>query len=202
MSPKIDSNETKMDIPWYDFKLWPSDTRSLVGSVLLAVCFAATMQITERMDIILAGGILPILGLTFQNVWFWPAAMYFGLTGGLLAANFSPFISILTGTGPLAPAWFAVNTAHAIPMAYLSQYTFEKRRATKDGIPLKYFMLWMVPIAQFFTLIPLLALWLFVLKLPVSVSILLYVAGWALCIPGGLIAFYLCRSIGKSATLN
>ena len=61
------------------------------------------MQITERIDTAMTGGILNILGFIFQNVWFWPASMYFGLTGGLIAANFNPFIAILTATGPLAP---------------------------------------------------------------------------------------------------
>lgn len=186
------------DIPWYDFKMWPSDTRAIVGAVLLAVCFSATMQITERIDTAVTGGILNILGFIFQNVWFWPAAMYFGLTGGLIAANFNPFIAILTATGPLAPAWFAVNTAHVIPMAFLSQKAFEDRRETKQGISLRYFMTYMVPIAQIFTVLPLLIPWLFIFKLPITTVVLLYAAGWALCFPGGLIGFYLCRSIGRS----
>jgi hypothetical protein len=148
MSSAETYKRTSADIPWYDFKMWPTDTRSIVGAVLLAVCFSATMQITERIDTAVTGGILNILGFIFQNVWFWPASMYFGLTGGLIAANFNPFIAILTATGPLAPAWFAVNSAHVIPQAFLSQRAFEQRRGTKDGISLKYFMTVMVPIAQ------------------------------------------------------
>jgi hypothetical protein len=186
------------DIPWYEFKMWPTDTRTIVGSVLLAVCFSATMQITERIDTALTGGILNVLGFIFQNVWFWPASMYFGLTGGLIAANFNPFIAILTATGPLAPAWFAVNTAHVIPQAFLSQNAFERRKATKEGISLKYFMIFMVPVAQAFTVIPLFIPWLFVFKLPLVSVIGLYIAGLLLCIPGGFIGFYLCRSIGRS----
>jgi hypothetical protein len=178
--------------------MWPTDTRTIVGSVLLAVCFSATMQITERIDTALTGGILNVLGFIFQNVWFWPASMYFGLTGGLIAANFNPFIAILTATGPLAPAWFAVNTAHVIPQAFLSQNAFERRKATKEGISLKYFMTFMVPVAQAFTVIPLFIPWLFVFKLPLYYAIGLYIVGLLLCIPGGFIGFYLCRSIGRS----
>lgn len=186
------------DIPWYDFKMWPTDTRAIVGSVLLAVCFSATMQITERIDTALTGGLLNILGFIFQNVWFWPASMYFGLTGGLIAANFNPFIAILTATGPLAPAWFAVNTAHVIPQAFLAQKAFEDRKETKEGISMRYFLTYMVPIAQLFTVLPLLVPWLFIFKLPILTVVGLYVAGWLLGFPGGWIGFYLCRSIGRS----
>jgi hypothetical protein len=202
MSNAINSKVKKAEIPWFDYKIWPTDTKTIIGSVLLAVCFAATMQITERIDTVTTGGIVPVLGLIFQNVWFWPATIYFGLPGGLITATFSPIIAILTGTGPLAPAWFAVNTAHVIPMAVLSQTAFDHRRATKEGISSKYFMTRMVPVAQIFTLLPLLALWIFVLKLPVPLSLALFGFGWLLCFPGGIIAFYMCRSIRHSGVLD
>jgi hypothetical protein len=198
MASQASVAQNNADIPWFDFKLWRSDTRAIVGSVLLAVCFSATMQITERIDTALTGGVLNVLGFIFQNVWFWPASMYFGMTGGLIAANFNPFVAILTATGPLAPAWFAVNSAHVIPQAYLSQHAFEQRRAKKEGISLRYFMTRMVPIAQIFTVIPLLVFWIFVAHFPWYIVVGLYIAGWALCIPGGYIGFQLCRSIGRA----
>lgn len=195
---KMFEKEKTLTIPWYDFQLWPTSTRAIVGAVLLGVCFSATMQITERIDTVITGGILNVFGFIFQNVWFWPAAMYFGLTGGLIAANFSPFIAVLTATGPLAPAWFAVNTAHVIPMAYLSQHVFEQRRSTKEGISIKYFMTGMVPVAQIFTILPLLGIWIFIFNFPLWIVVVLYIAAWALCFPGGILGFYLCRSIGQS----
>ena len=201
MAALNDTPDKKAEIPWYSYKFWPTDTRSIVGAVLLAVCFSATMQITERIDTAVTGGIVPVLGLIFQNVWFWPAAMYFGLTGALITANFSPFIAILTATGPLAPFWFAVNTAHSIPMAYLSNHAFEQRRAQKEGITLKDFMTKMVPIAQFFTIVPILGLWIFLFQLPIVIVLGLFIVCWLLCIPGGVIAFYLCRSIARAGVL-
>lgn len=198
MAALTDKPNKKTEIPWYSYKFWPTDTRSIVGAVLLAVCFSATMQITERIDTALTGGIVPVLGLIFQNVWFWPAAMYFGLTGALITANFSPFIAILTATGPLAPFWFAVNTAHSIPMAYLSSHAFEQRRANKEGISFKYFMTRMAPIAQFFAVLPILGLWIFLFRLPFILVMVLFIACWLLYIPGGSIAYYLCRSIARA----
>ena len=48
MTTHRELQKIKGDIPWFDFRMWPYDTRSIVGSVMLAVCFGATMQITER----------------------------------------------------------------------------------------------------------------------------------------------------------
>jgi len=186
------------DIPWFDYKMWPSGTRAIVASVLLAVCFSATMQITERIDTAITGGLLDVLGGLFRNVWYWPASMYFGLTGGLIAANFNPIVAVLTATGPLAPAWFAVNTAHVIPQAFLCQNAFESRRAEKEGLALKDFLWKMVVVAHPFSLLPLIPVWLFVFKLPVIATVGLFFLGWATSIPGGIIGFYLCRSIGRS----
>ncbi len=190
--------QTSNDIAWFDFKMWPSSTRAIVAAVLFAVCFSATMQITERIDTALDGGVLDILGGTFRNVWYWPAILYFGLTGGLIAANFNPIIAVLTATGPLAPAWFFVNTAHVVPAAFLAQNAFEKRRATKAGISLRDFLLSMVIPAHFFSLLPLIPVWLFVFKLPILFAVGLFFLGWFTSIPGGTIGFYLCRSIGRS----
>lgn len=195
---QVFEKKKSLNIPWYDFQMWPTSTRAIVGAVLMGVCFSATMQITERVDTVITGGILNVFGFIFQNVWFWPAAMYFGLTGGLIAANFSPFIAVLTATGPLAPAWFAVNTAHVIPMAYLSQHAFEQGQSTKEGISMKYFMTGMVPVAQLFTILPLLGIWIFIFNFPLWIVVVLYIAAWALCFPGGILGFYLCRSIGQS----
>ncbi|HUI87187.1 MAG TPA: hypothetical protein VLX61_00555 [Anaerolineales bacterium] len=192
------SKEAKSEIAWYDYKMWPSGTRAIVASVLFAVCFTATMQITERIDTALDGGVLDILGGTFRNVWYWPAVIYFGLTGGLIAANFNPIIAVLTATGPLAPAWFFVNTAHVVPAAFLAQNAFEKRRATKEGISLGYFLVNMVIPAHFFSLLPLVPVWLFVFKLPILFAVGLFLLGWFTSIPGGYIGFHLCRSIGRS----
>lgn len=186
------------DIAWFDYKLWPTSTRAIVASVLFAVCFSATMQITERIDTAMNGGVLDVLGGLFRNVWYWPAVLYFGLTGGLIAANFNPIIAVLTATGPLAPAWFFVNTAHVVPAAFLAQNAFEKRRATKEGISLRHFLTFMVIPAHFFSLLPLIPVWLFVFKLPILFAAGLFLLGWATSIPGGIIGFYLCRSIGRS----
>ncbi|MCK5268584.1 MAG: hypothetical protein KAR07_10460, partial [Spirochaetes bacterium] len=75
---------------------------------------------------------------------------------------------------------------------------FEQRRSTKEGISMRYFMTAMVPVAQIFTILPLLGIWVFIFNFPLWIVVVLYIAAWALCFPGGFLGFYLCRSIGQS----
>jgi hypothetical protein len=51
-------------------------------------------------------------------------------------------------------------------------------------------------------LLPLLALWIFILKLPIPLSMVLFIIGWLLGFPGGLIGFYMSRSIRVSGVLD
>lgn len=102
--------------------LWRWDTRSVVASVLLAVAFSATMQVTERIDFALTGGIAVPLGFTFLAVWFPVTVIYFGLSGAVLIANFNPLIAILTATHPLAWSFPFLNMATGFSMALLFKW--------------------------------------------------------------------------------
>ena len=108
--------------------LWRTDTRSIVGSVLLAVAFSANMQITERLDTATVGGIIPWTALPFGIMWFTAACFFFGMTGALITASFNPIIAVLTATGPLAPIHFTINWSFNIPMAMMAAYVLGKRQ--------------------------------------------------------------------------
>src|SRR5205809_6415281 len=108
--------------------LWRSDTRSIVGSVLLAVAFSANMQITERLDTATVGGIIPWTALPFGIMWFTAACFVFGMTGALITASFNPIIAVLTATGPLAPIHFTINWSFNIPMAMMAAYVLGKKQ--------------------------------------------------------------------------
>lgn len=113
-----------------DYPLWRTDTKAIVGSVLLAVCFSINMQITERLDTLTGNLIAPITGVPTANwlgymgvvVWFSVTVIYFGLLGGLIIANFNPIIAVLTATHALAWSFFFINMAFAIPAAILFKY--------------------------------------------------------------------------------
>src|SRR5215472_16991897 len=96
------------------------DTRTLVGSLLLAVAFSANMQITERIDQIWTGGLGVPLGHTFAEVWWPTAAIYFGGTGALIVANFNPIIAVLSATHPLAWSFFFLNMTFFLLEAFFS----------------------------------------------------------------------------------
>ena len=50
-----------------DYPLWRTDTKAIVGSVLLAVCFSINMQITERLDTVTGNLVAPIIGVRRLN---------------------------------------------------------------------------------------------------------------------------------------
>lgn len=175
------------------FRMWKSDTRSIVGAILLAVCFSVNMQFTERLDTATTGGIIPWLGLMFVNLWFPAACLFFGMTGALIVANFNPIIAVLTATGPLAPAWFAANTAWTVPFTFIVAAMLRNQR----HLTLRQFYV-ACGVSQLGSAGILLAVWVFLLKLPPMK--VLGLAAWAvaMCIPGAIMGYYFCRSIAKS----
>lgn len=111
--------------------LWRWDTQSVVASVLLAVAFSATMQVTERIDFAMTGGLAVPLGFTFLAVWFPVTVNFFGLTGALLIANFNPLIAILTATHPLAWSFPFLNMATGFMMAVLFRWHLRRGKSLR-----------------------------------------------------------------------
>ena len=98
------------------------DTRTIVGGLLLAVAFSATMQITERLDQIWTGGIAVPLGHTGGAIWWPVTVIYFGLTGALLTSNFNPILAILSATHPLAWSFPFLNMSMTIPLFFMFRW--------------------------------------------------------------------------------
>lgn len=103
------------------------DTRTIVGALLLSVAFAATMQVTERIDQIWTGGLAVPLGHTFAQVWWPVTVIYFGLTGALLTANFNPILAVLSATHPLAWSFFFLNMAETVPLFLMFRWFLRTR---------------------------------------------------------------------------
>lgn len=175
------------------YKFWKTDTRALIGALLLAVCFSVNMQITERIDTATTGGILPWLGLTFVCLWFPAAVLAFGMTGALIVANFNPIIAVLTATGPLAPAWFAANTAWSVPFAFLVAAALRN----KKYLTFRQFM-GLGMIAHACSMAAMIAVWTILLSLPGSKVLIFFLWGWVMCLPGLTMGYYMCRSIAKA----
>lgn len=186
--------------------LLPLDTKAIVGSVLLAVCFSINMQITERLDNLTGVAIAPFtgvplanwLGYTFLNLWFPTSVIYFGLTGALIASNFNPIIAVLTATHPLAWSFFFFNMAWAVPNTFVFRYLIQSGRELTMGR-----FVGACAVGQFFA-----ATMFGILMLIVAPGALgwVYFAiplwNWIMVIPGGIMGFYFFNAVRSSGVME
>jgi hypothetical protein len=177
--------------------LWRTDTRSIVGSVLLAVAFSANMQITERLDTATVGGIIPWTALPFGIMWFTTACFFFGMTGALITASFNPIIAVLTATGPLAPVHFTINWSFNIPMAIMASYVLRRGQPIGFGTYVT-----MVLIAQLFLATGLLPVWLFLFKFNAVQTMGLWLWAVVEAVPASILGFAFVRTVAKSGVLS
>ena len=184
-------------LPDWEFSLWPSSTTVIMASLFLALGFTVNMQITERIDTVMWGGISPLWGLFFFSLWNLPGAIFFGIPGALIVANVNPIVANLTATNPLAPTFFATNTLYALPMALWCWYFKEPGR----GLTFKQ-----VGVAHFLSIplsvIPLALIWYFVLSFTAPViamwAIGSVVFGWA----GIFVAYPFSKKLLESGVIQ
>ncbi|RCG15581.1 hypothetical protein DTL70_29950 [Streptomyces diacarni] len=106
-------------LPNWRFRLLPRDTRTIITCVFLGLTMAVVLQITERLDLALTGGSVPLVSAIVVCAIWVPSAAFYGLTGALITAWINPIISNLTASQPMAPFLFLTNAAHTIPVALL-----------------------------------------------------------------------------------
>src|SRR5215475_8472145 len=185
----------KGDLP--EPRLFRRDTKAIVGSILLAVAFAANMQIAERIDTATVGGIIPWSGTMFARIWFTSAGVFYGLTGALIVASFNPVIAILTSTGLLAPFQIMTNWTFSIPFTLLAHELIRRNR----GLRMVPFVALVVGCALISGL-TLLALWIYLFKFSTPQSLTLY--GWYvfMSLPGAILAFHFIRGVSRSGVVS
>lgn len=178
-------------------RLFPTDTKAIVGSVLLAVAFSANMQIAERLDTATVGGIIPWIGLLFAGLWFPTACFYFGLTGGLIVATFNPIIAVLTATGPLAPVHFTINWAYNIPFALLAYQHLKRSRS----ISFRKF-LGLCVVGSAFAAFSLIPIWWFLFQFsPIQIAGL-WLWAMGISVPHAFLGWYFIGSLTRSGILD
>jgi len=106
-------------LPNWKFQPFPRDTRTIITCVFLGLCMAVILQITERIDLALTGGSIPIVSAIVVCAIWVPSAAFYGFTGALITAWINPIISNLTASQPMAPFLFLTNAAHTVPVALL-----------------------------------------------------------------------------------
>lgn len=184
-------------LPNWDFKLMPNSTTVIIASLFLALGFTVNMQITERIDTVMWGGISPLWGLFFFSFWNLPGAIFFGIPGALIVANINPMIANLTATNPLAPTFFATNTLYALPMALWAWYLKQPNEGLTFGqLSIAHFL--SIPLA----VLPLAFIWYFVLNFSFQVIVLWFVAsalfGWA----GLFVAYPFAKKLLESGVIQ
>ncbi|OHZ01625.1 hypothetical protein [Salinicola sp. MIT1003] len=126
------STKTKWSVlPNWKFMLFPRDTKTIITCVFLGLCMAVVLQITERLDLALTGGAVPIVSAIVVCAIWVPSATFFGLTGALITAWINPIISNLTASQPMAPFLFLTNISHTVPIAILVWLMKSKHRGLK-----------------------------------------------------------------------
>jgi hypothetical protein len=187
-------------VPDFEFKFWRTDTRSLVSALLLAVGMTGTMQIIERLDTIMWGGVIPAWGIMLTWPFLCGGGIMFGMTGAIIVAEFNPIVATLTATGPLAPLWFICNFLTSAPAALLTRYYKIHKRKEKLG--LKEMFVIQLPIQGFTGFAALLAVWIFLFKFPMWMVIGLWLAAWLMGFLGSVISFFTTRSVIRSGVLT
>jgi hypothetical protein len=184
-------------LPDWEFNLWPSRTAVIMAALFLALGFTVNMQITERIDTIMWGGISPLWGLFFFALWNASGAMFFGLPGALIVANVNPIVANLTATNPLAPVFFATNSLYAVPMAFWTWYFKD------EGEGLTFFQVATAHVLSIpLAVVPLAFVWIFVLQLTPPVVAMWFaascIAGWL----GILIAYPFAKKLLASGVIQ
>ena len=184
-------------LPDWEFELTPTSTQVIMASLFLALGFTVNMQITERIDTVMWGGISPLWGLFFFALWNMAGAIFFGIPGALIVANINPIVANLTATNPLAPTFFATNTLYAVPMALWAWY-FKKpgQGLTFSQLGLAHFL--SIPLA----VIPLVMIWVFILNFTPTVIAIWFVGscvfGWA----GFLVAYPFAKKLLETGVIQ
>lgn len=89
-----------------------TDTKGLVGSLMLSLAMIALLQFGERLDTLFFGGLFPVAGRVMAFTLIGLGTVMYGVVGGLIVADINPFIAIATGTSPQAPYWIFTNALH------------------------------------------------------------------------------------------
>lgn len=98
---------TKVRIPF----IGDLRTRSIIAGVLLGVMMPVLIQVAERLDTLLFGGVVQPFGVIVGNTIGFIGSAGYGFIVGLIGVEINPFIAVATGSSPFAPFFFATNFA-------------------------------------------------------------------------------------------
>lgn len=91
------------------------DARAIIGAVLFGVGATLLLQVAERVDTAVFGGLVVPFGILVLSTAGLLTAFCYGPIAALIAVEINPFVSTLTATGPLAWFWFLNNLLFVLP---------------------------------------------------------------------------------------
>jgi hypothetical protein len=101
-------------------------TTGIVSGVLMAILMVVSLQIAERVDTMLTGGVFIPFGIVVEKVFDILAVVTYGFAASLIVANLNPIIAVATATGPMAPLWFFTNTGTVLAARIVHYYMVKK----------------------------------------------------------------------------
>lgn len=187
----------RQPLPNWKFRLFPTDTRSIIAAVFFGLGMTVALQITERIDTALTGGTMFLFAYIVVQQFETPGVFFYGLVGALLVAWINPIVANLTATSPLAPLFFTTNAAHTIPLLILVWAFKPKHR----GFKFWEFAI-ILQIANLFDAVPHLWASFVVFQFPDTVSLGIYAAHQVAAFVGIVIAFPVMHRLMRSGLIE
>jgi hypothetical protein len=109
--PEREEQELRAPLTKMSAKVWPgrTDTRAIVGALMLSLTMIVILRIAEPIDTIVTGGLFPVSGRVIAFTMIALGTWMFGGIGGFIVAEINPFIGVATGSSPIAPFFFITN---------------------------------------------------------------------------------------------
>src|SRR5207302_6395386 len=104
-----------------DRRVWRTDTKALVGGVLLGIVLVLVNQVATRLDAVINPSAGFVSGST-TAVIIGLAVRLFRQPAGIITGEIQAFIAIATASNPLAPAFLITNAVE--PLAYSAALYF------------------------------------------------------------------------------
>ncbi len=176
-APDRSEEEVRAPLTRMSAKVFPgrTDTRALVGALMLSLTMIVILRIAEPIDTIVTGGLFPVSGRVVAFTMIALGTWMYGLAGGLIVAEINPFIGVATGSSPIAPFFLITNALIAVAAAIVG---------SRAGNLLSWkTILAFTGLASLFMILVYIPLHLFYFQLPVERMLTLYAVQTAASIP-------------------
>lgn len=101
-------------------KFWRTDTKALVGAVVMGIVFVLVQQLTVRIDTLLDPSLNLFNGITWA-VFTGLIALVYRQPAGLITGEIQAFVCLISGASPLAPFFILANGLGSLAYSAVAQ---------------------------------------------------------------------------------